>query len=455
MNKNKFYTKLTSGIFYFSILLFIIAFNFSDNGSGGWTQQFLPSNLPGITDITFTDSLTGYAVTAVGAGNSSYIIKTSNGGDNWDISLTDSTGRNFTKVKFLDNYTGFAGTDYEVGGGRLYKTTNGGEEWNILNNPNQFFSYDDISVLNEQEIWAARDLAFDGGVFRTTNGGVSWQRKYYDVSNGADRIYMVNSRIGFIADGVLSNGFLRKTTNAGDSWILLGDYGFYKMEFIDSLYGYKSDGNLKRTTNGGTSWETILAVQSGNPPHVIRDFALINDSIWGINPEGNILYPNSEIRGVIFKTTNSGINWSYQLPDTSINLRSYRYIDFSDINFGWSYLYNGGVHTTIGGDTVSYPLTSILNSNSNTPKEYQLFQNYPNPFNPKTKIEYEIQKSNSVLIKIFDIQGREIKTLFNNKQSAGKYKIEFDGTGYASGVYYYSLFINENLIESKKMLLIK
>jgi len=162
MNKNKFYTKLTSGIFYFSILLFIIAFNFSDNGSGGWTQQFLPSNLPGITDITFTDSLTGYAVTAVGAGNSSYIIKTSNGGDNWDISLTDSTGRNFTKVKFLDNYTGFAGTDYEVGGGRLYKTTNGGEEWNILNNPNQFFSYDDISVLNEQEIWAARDLAFDG-----------------------------------------------------------------------------------------------------------------------------------------------------------------------------------------------------------------------------------------------------------------------------------------------------
>ncbi|MBK7158049.1 MAG: hypothetical protein IPH77_05685 [Ignavibacteria bacterium] len=273
--------RLSGILFYTSIISFIIAFNFSDNPPvSGWQQQFLPTSLPGITDITFTDSLTGFAVTTVDADNSSYIIKTINGGDNWIISLTENTGRIFTKVKFLNSSTGFAVTDYEVGGGRLYKTTNGGNEWIILNNPNEFFFYDDISVLSEQEIWAAGNLPFDGGVFKTTNGGVNWQRMYYDISRPADRVYMYNSRIGFIAYGVLSNGFLRKTTDSGNSWFLLNDYGFYKMQFEDSLIGYKSDGNLKKTSDGGISWDTLLAVQSGNPPHVIQEFVLQNVTIW-------------------------------------------------------------------------------------------------------------------------------------------------------------------------------
>ena len=76
MNKNKFYKKLSSGIYYFSILLFIIGFNFSDHGSGGCPQLFLPSDLPGITDIAFTDSLKGYALTGVDSEHKAVIIKT-------------------------------------------------------------------------------------------------------------------------------------------------------------------------------------------------------------------------------------------------------------------------------------------------------------------------------------------------------------------------------------------
>ncbi|MEZ4688937.1 MAG: hypothetical protein R3A12_01670 [Ignavibacteria bacterium] len=95
MNKNKFYIKLTSGIFYFSILLFIIAFNFSDNPPSGWYEQLIPDLHGGsIIDITFTDSLTGYAVTSTDTDDISYILKTSNGGDNWNFILYD-TGRSF------------------------------------------------------------------------------------------------------------------------------------------------------------------------------------------------------------------------------------------------------------------------------------------------------------------------------------------------------------------------
>ena len=71
--------KVTSFILYFSILAFTVAFNFTDNRSGGWYQQFFP-DLHGafITDITFTDSLTGYSVTKRDTGGTSFILKTTN-----------------------------------------------------------------------------------------------------------------------------------------------------------------------------------------------------------------------------------------------------------------------------------------------------------------------------------------------------------------------------------------
>ncbi|MBK7158053.1 MAG: hypothetical protein IPH77_05705 [Ignavibacteria bacterium] len=84
----------------------------------------------------------------------------------------------------------------------MYKTTNSGDNWFTLNNPTSGFSYLDLSVLNENELWTADDIAFDGGVFKTTNGGVNWHRMYYDISRPSDRVYMVNSRIGFISNGV-------------------------------------------------------------------------------------------------------------------------------------------------------------------------------------------------------------------------------------------------------------
>ncbi|MBK8982579.1 MAG: hypothetical protein IPM38_09740 [Ignavibacteria bacterium] len=69
MEKNKFINKISSLLFYISILTFILAFNFAHNPPGGWTQQYMP-NLNGrsITDITFTDSLNGYATTTVSSG---------------------------------------------------------------------------------------------------------------------------------------------------------------------------------------------------------------------------------------------------------------------------------------------------------------------------------------------------------------------------------------------------
>ncbi|MFZ1322558.1 MAG: T9SS type A sorting domain-containing protein [Ignavibacteria bacterium] len=106
-------------------------------------------------------------------------------------------------------------------------------------------------------------------------------------------------------------------------------------------------------------------------------------------------------------------------------------------------------------------LSSVINKKSDNlsvinkqPERFLLSQNYPNPFNPTTKIMYSIPVSGNVAIKIFDITGREIKSLLNEFRNAGSYEVEFDGSSLASGVYYYKLETN-NFSEIKKMILIK
>ncbi len=80
---------------------------------------------------------------------------------------------------------------------------------------------------------------------------------------------------------------------------------------------------------------------------------------------------------------------------------------------------------------------------------------YPNPFNPKSTIKYQIAKSSVVVLKVFDILGREVSELVNGKLEAGSYNITFDASGLASGVYFYSLYTDGVKIDSKKMVLIK
>ena len=85
---------------------------------------------------------------------------------------------------------------------------------------------------------------------------------------------------------------------------------------------------------------------------------------------------------------------------------------------------------------------------------YALDQNYPNPFNPATTITYQLPKSGSVTLKIFDILGNEVRTLVNEQKEMGKYTVQFDASSLASGMYVYQLRVND-YTSTKKMLLLK
>jgi hypothetical protein len=87
-------------------------------------------------------------------------------------------------------------------------------------------------------------------------------------------------------------------------------------------------------------------------------------------------------------------------------------------------------------------------------RDYDLSQNYPNPFNPSTIINYQIPQDGFVTLKIYDILGKEVKTLVNEQKTIGRYKVKFDASDLASGIYIYQLKVNEFVL-SKKMLLVK
>ncbi len=98
--------------------------------------------------------------------------------------------------------------------------------------------------------------------------------------------------------------------------------------------------------------------------------------------------------------------------------------------------------------------TGIAANNNVAPVTYNLSQNYPNPFNPSTTINFSIAKSGNVKIIIYDVIGREVKTLVNSYYSKGSYNITWNANSYPSGIYFYRIESN-NYNTVKKMVLLK
>jgi hypothetical protein len=88
------------------------------------------------------------------------------------------------------------------------------------------------------------------------------------------------------------------------------------------------------------------------------------------------------------------------------------------------------------------------------PSNFSLLQNYPNPFNPSTLISYGLPKDGVVTLKIYEVLGKEVKTLADGFKTQGKYTVSFDASKLASGIYFYQLRAG-NFISTKKMLLLK
>ncbi|MBA3707069.1 MAG: T9SS type A sorting domain-containing protein, partial [Bacteroidetes bacterium] len=131
----------------------------------------------------------------------------------------------------------------------------------------------------------------------------------------------------------------------------------------------------------------------------------------------------------------------YSITDKGLNTGRYQYrLKQIDYNGNFEY-YNLENEVEIG-----------------IPDEYYISQNYPNPFNPSTKIDFDLPEEGFVNIKIYDINGREIKTILNEFKAGGYHTIEFNLGEVTSGIYFYEMIVslnNETFVEKRKMILLK
>jgi len=116
---------------------------------------------------------------------------------------------------------------------------------------------------------------------------------------------------------------------------------------------------------------------------------------------------------------------------------------------------NGPNGTPVHVRDITLLITDFVGITQNQiPAKFFLYQNYPNPFNPKTTIRFDIAKQGDVKISVFDITGKLVDIITNEKYDAGSHMLEFNGENFPSGVYFYKLE-TEGYIQTKKMMLIK
>ncbi len=152
--------------------------------------------------------------------------------------------------------------------------------------------------------------------------------------------------------------------------------------------------------------------------------------------------------------------WEYY--DGTDTIRLYRHYDQLAKGFGFyfrggaeldaqMYLHGAVINGVLYGDTT---VVSVENIIAGMPINFELEQNFPNPFNPATKIRYEIPERSFVTLKVYDVLGNEVVTLVNEEKSAGDYEVEFNGTSFPSGIYFYRLQA-DSYVKTKKMILLK
>jgi hypothetical protein len=224
----------------------------------------------------------------------------------------------------------------------------------------------------------------------------------------------------------------------------------YTEEIPGKIFKYDAGGNLKTTFSSTTEYL-----------YLIKYFQ-----------ENYIFAAGNKRRGTINQR-----DFYFAIMDTNLNIiGSYDFLaDSSVVDYYSSMLFDNNGNVILSGvcnyDNLYPPqykfsviklsqTTGIKNISNIIADNFVLSQNYPNPFNPSTTIKFQIKDLKFVTLKVYDILGKEVATLVNEKLSAGEYEVQFPNDQLTnaqlpSGVYFYSLFVEGNLIDTKKMVLIK
>lgn len=403
----------------------------------------------------------------------------------WTVQQSNTT-QNLWSVVFISNNVGFAcGT-----GGTILKTTNSGTNWVAKSSG----TTNDLKFLQFINATTGICASLRGPLMRTTDAGESWSVISFGNMPAANSLgggWFSDINNGVIAYGTSSytQSKILRTMNGGSSWdtvhapISVNPGWISYMHFPDDMHGYASVayGAVYRTSNRGFTWSTLYL--PGAMPQLWTSGVYFLNSVTGFVGGGEY----STMTGQIFKTTNGGLNWQL-----ITNLYGIAKLQFADNTNGYGLAANNTagngilIKTVDGGNNwsvFSTPMDSLngmhfLNStlgyavgvrgrilrygfpiginniSSEIPDNYSLHQNFPNPFNPRTVISFQAVGNSDVVLKVYDVMGREVQTLVNERLNPGTYEVNFEGTGLTSGVYFYKMTAG-GFSETKRMILMK
>lgn len=367
-------------------------------------------------------------------GTNSRIWKSTNAGMSWD---TIYIGSGATMWDFgFDGLGNIYVANFSNG---LLKSTNTGANFSVI----------PLSVFNNKNLQGV-ECGRNGYVFVTTSSGffrsTDFGQTFTEIAlTGLNCLPVLvdKNSTNIIYAGVSSAagtgiGFYRSTDfgltfssnlNPGKNGYNLFQRNNGDLYMITTTSPY----NFDKSTNKGLTWTTV-----SNLPQAQR----------GITVSGlNTFYTSGN--GGVFRSLNNGQSFeNFNFTISATPVLSFQYFAVLYIAVGTSGASSGGVWI--------YPEAAIQSTNGENENAvgYNLFQNYPNPFNPNTVINYSVIENLFVTLKVYDILGNEISTLVNERRSAGNHSVEWDASGYPSGVYYYKIQ-SGNFISTKKMLLVK
>jgi len=396
----------------------------------------------------------------------------------------------------------FAGTD----GGGIFRSTNNGLNWALadtgLINPT-------VLSLAVSPNGAGGNYVFAGtggnGLFRSTNGGASWDSVNTGLTNTFARyvlaLAVAPDSSGNIYAGTL-NGVYRSADN-GTNWVPMS-IGLTNL--LVRALAITPDGeggiNIFAGTLGGG---VFLSTHYGTTSWVSRNIGLTSKQVTSLASTpfsvgaGTVnLFAGTSLGGVfVADATPLPVElsaFSAQVEGGAVNLRWHTATEVSNYGFEVERMSMNNEQLTInkwavegfveGAGTSNVPKEySFAEKNlapgkyryrlkqidrdgafkysqevevnfASVPRKFSLEQNYPNPFNPTTNLQFTIGDLRFVELKIFDLLGREVRTLVSEERTAGSYSVKWDASNLPSGTYIYRLKAG-SFTETKKMILMK
>ncbi len=371
-------------------------------------------------------------------------------------------------------------------GGEVYLSRDSGATWSaVASVPSVDMEPPALIILTPSvstlaigtTVFAGAGNALSGGILVSMDSGMSWTEEDSTFTHNVNCFALIGDSV---FAGTESGIFV--TTNYGKSWQVFSHElsGVVSILVAAGTNLYAAYNGFTTSTDGGMSW---LTSDSGLTNHYVTGIATIGNELF----VGTFKFPGDTAGGV-YTSADQGKYWSpadYGLTSFAVNTLISSGTDlyagtnsgvfvstdngasWIDISIGTPVgssavtslaVYDGFLFAgTNGNGTWRRPalkLSGVVVMSGNTPTRYSLLQNYPNPFNPSTAINYQLPTNSLVVLKVYDVLGREIRTLVNERQSAGSHSVTFNATTLSSGVYLYRLDAG-TYHNTKKLLLLK